>query len=49
MLNYLEDYEAAVENFRKAEELDPTLNAKESIESIFERVKTVDSTIANKV
>jgi hypothetical protein len=47
-LTYLEDFEAAIENFRKADQIDPTLNAKEQINIIYERVKSVDYAISNK-
>lgn len=49
MLNYIEDYDAAVENFKLADQVDPTLNSKESIAMIFDRVRNVEQAIANKV
>jgi hypothetical protein len=45
----LEDYEAALENYKKADQIDPTLNAKDQFSVIYERVKEVDHAIASKV
>jgi len=45
----LEDFEAAIDNYRTADKLDPTLNSKEAIEPIIERVKQIYHAIVNKV
>jgi len=48
-LNYLEQFEQAVENYKRADQADPTLNSQGVINSIVERVKTIHNAIINKV
>ena len=47
--SYLEDFEKAIENFQKANSIDPTLNANNQIVKIQETVKNIDNIISNKV
>jgi hypothetical protein len=44
-LGYLEDYNDAVQNYKKAAEMDACLETKNQIETIYERVKSVYNAI----
>ena len=46
---YLEDYQESMMNFKRSDELDPSLNAKEMINIVVDRVKHVEYAINNKV
>ncbi len=47
--NYLEDYEDSLQSYKRANEIDATVDVKNNINTILERVKHIDNTIANKV
>jgi len=48
-LNYLEQFEQAVENYKKADQADPTLNSQAAIANIVERIRVIHNAIINKV
>jgi tetratricopeptide (TPR) repeat protein len=45
---YLEDFDKAIDNYQKADSLDPNLNAKERINRILETVKAIDNVLQTK-
>jgi len=48
-LNYLEQFDLAVENYKRADQADPTLNSQGVIANIVERVRVIHNAIINKV
>jgi len=46
--SYLEDFDKAIENFQKADAIDPNLNAKDQISKILDIIKSIDTIIATK-
>lgn len=49
VMTYLEDYEEALNSYKKANEIDATVDVKHNVEKIIETVKHIDNAIANKV
>ncbi len=48
-MNYLEQFDLAVENYKRADQADPTLNSQGVIANIVERVRVIHNAIINKV
>jgi len=48
VLNYLEQFDLAVENYKRADQADPTLNSQAAIQNIVERIRVIHNAIINK-